>query len=111
MMKKLNLKIIIPVIGIIIGIITVFMGLTTHEFNYSYNGFVFRETYGGDAYTGIQNACAQVTTNTYHIYELIQTFSKIFFVIVGLLTILHYVEKLFENIKVLKNESRTLDVE
>ena len=111
MIKKLNLKVIIPVIGIIIGIVTVFMGLTTHDFNYSYYGYVSRETYGGDAYTGIQNACAQVTTNTYNIYGLIQTFSKIFFVIFGLLTILHYAEKLFENIKVLKNENKKLDAE
>jgi len=103
--KNLNFKIIVSLIGIIVGIVSLGIGILEDDFNYHYNGTVGRKSYGGDAYTGIQQACAQAATNAYHIYEVFQVFSKIFFIILGLLIILHYTEKLFDNIHVLKEKN------
>lgn len=103
-----NPKIVISIIGIIIGIVTIFIGITTFEFTWHYNGTVSKQEYGGDAYTGIQNACAQTATNVYNTFKLVQTFSQIFLIVLGALIVLHYIEKLFENIKILKEENKKL---
>ena len=80
------------------------MGITTSEFTFHYHGTISQKEYGGDAYTGIQNACAQTATNVYNTYELIQTISQIFLIVLGTLIVLHYIEKLFENTKILKEK-------
>jgi len=109
--KYLNFNTIVSIIGIIIGIVSIGIGIMADDFNYHYNGTVGRKSYGGDAYTGIQQACAQAATNSYHIYEVFQVFSKIFFIIVGLLIVLHYAEKLFYHIQILKDEIKKMEVE
>lgn len=96
-MSKSKGKIFVSILGIILGIVVIIIGLTA--FNDTYKGTVSKEEYGGDAYTGIQQACAQTATNTYHIYEIIQTFSKIFFVILGIFVILHFLTVLCEDSK------------
>ena len=54
--------------------------------------FEYFETYGGDAYTGIQNAAAQTANNIIHLNQSIESATKIFtlfaagiFVIIGFL--------------------------
>ncbi len=102
--KILNFKSIICILGIVLGIVVIIIGLTNIDFNNSYQGYVAREEYGGAAYTGIQNAAAQVTTNTYNMYQTIQTFSRVFFVISGVLIILHYALMLYDSIKFYKSK-------
>lgn len=97
--KKLNFKRVICILGIILGIATIVIGIATDEFNYSYQGYGDREIYGGDAYTGIQNATAQTATNVYNLYQTIQAFSKSFLIVLGVLIILHYALVLHETIK------------
>ncbi len=94
-MKNKGLRIAFSITGIVIGVIIIIVGLV--NFNLSYNGTGSKEIYGGDAYTGIQQASAQSATNTYHVLEVVQNFSKIATIITGILVILHYT---FELIKV-----------
>ena len=94
-MKNKGLRIAFSITGIVIGVIIIIVGLV--NFNLSYKGTELRERYGGDAYTGIQQASAQTATNTYHVLEVVQNFSKIATIITGILVILHYT---FELIKV-----------
>ena len=46
--------------------------------------WVSSKSYGGDAYTGIQNAAAQTANNINYLRENINTFAGLFFVIVAL---------------------------
>lgn len=96
-MSKSKGKNFVSILGIILGIVVIIIGLTA--FNDTYTDTVSKESYGGDAYTGIQQACAQTATNTYYIYEIIQTSSKIFFVALGIFIILHFLTVLCENSK------------
>lgn len=118
--KNLNhTKIIKAILGIIAG--TIIIIVANNSFNSSYKPkepetaeiSVKTESdakYGGDAYTGIQQASAQTATNTYYIYELVQNtnngigivsrqimdFSNMFFTTLGILVILYNAGKLFE---------------
>lgn len=97
--KKLSFRIIICILGIILGIATIVIGIATDKFNYRYWGYGEVETYGGDAYTGIQNATAKTVTNVYNLYQTVQAFSKSFLIVWGILIILHYALALHETIK------------
>lgn len=102
-MKSNKSKIIIASIGIVVGIIIIIIGAT--YFDYSYSGTVMRQTYGGDAYTGIQQASAQTATNTYHVFEINQLFAKLALIVTGILVILHYSSVLCDNITITKKEN------
>ena len=97
--KKLNFKIIICIVGIILGVVTMLIGVMSDEFNYSYYGYGEKETYGGDAYTGMQNAAAQTATNVYRLYQTVQVFSKSLLIILGVFIVLHYALMLYETVK------------
>ncbi len=96
---KISKDNIIPILGIILGIVIIVIAITNDTFSFGYNGTTGKESYGGDAYTGIQNACALTANNTYHTYELLQEGFQILFIIIGILIILHYLEKLIKSIK------------
>lgn len=63
-------KLISPVLGVIFGIIIIAIGanFSGNHYSYNYDGIYIQETehikYGGDAYTGIQNAAADAANNT-----------------------------------------------
>lgn len=95
--KKINFKIIICIAGIILGIATIIVA--TNEFSYTWGRTVGYKTYGGEAYTGMQNAAAQTATNVYWTFDAIRIFSKSFLIILGVLIILHYSLLLYETIK------------
>lgn len=59
---KKNFKLFVGIILAILGIIAIIMG---NSVNY-YGGYELESKYGGDAYTGIQNAAAQTANNVYN---------------------------------------------
>lgn len=105
-MKKINeekaFKIILSAVGILVGVVIIFIALRDNYYNLYRCEHVKQKIYGGEAYTGIQNAGAETANNVSMLYNLIQYTSKIFLIVLGILIILHYAEKLFENIKKLK---------
>lgn len=94
-------KIIIAVIGILFGIFIIFLSMSRTIENVDSNPceYVKDAKYGGDAYTGIQNAAAATANNVGDVCWIILRYSKTFMIILGVLIILHYVEKLFKIIK------------
>lgn len=89
-MEKINRKyeIVKGVILIVIGIVALVISS-----NISIPGSTeSKESYGGDAYTGIQNAAAQTATNVYQVgngieelYNQIMMFTGIAFIGIGIL--------------------------
>ncbi len=99
-MKAKNSKnTLISILGIILGIVIIVVAITNESFSYHYSGTTGKEEYGGDAYTGIQNACALTANNTYHTFELVQECFQMLFIIIGALVILYYLGKLLESTK------------
>lgn len=65
----MNLKKIAAILFVIVGIVSICLACSAYDMstgNYEYN-----ESYGGDAYTGIQNAAAQGANNTIKVAEAI----------------------------------------
>lgn len=93
-MKINESKKLISILGIISGLIIIFVGLT--RFNASYASSAEKQSYGGDAYTGIQQAIAQDTKNTSYIDEHLLLFCKTMVIITGVLVVLHYATNLSE---------------
>ena len=57
------------VVLMIIGVVSVILSM--HVFNLSTGSYVLQEAYGGDAYTGIQNAAAQTANNVQWLTEAV----------------------------------------
>ena len=68
------------------------------------------ERYGGDAYTGIQNAAAQTANNIRYLAEIIQIGLGGILLIAGLLIILHYIKNIITTLATEKAEKNTTDV-
>ncbi|MBR2476759.1 MAG: hypothetical protein IKB50_01340 [Clostridia bacterium] len=64
--------------------------------NYSLGSTASRESYGGDAYTGIQNAAAQTANNIYKNTEILATGLSMILFILGLALIFYFGCKLAE---------------
>ena len=64
-MKKAStiIKIIASALLFVWGIIIMFFGISDNTSFYFYGNYTANETYGGDAYTGIQNAAADTANN------------------------------------------------
>lgn len=104
--KKKNAKktkivnIISAIVGIVCGIVMI-----GESFNmrYFYGTWVSKETYGGDAYTGIQNAAADTANNIKGLISEISHIAEQFFFVAGLLIIAFCTMKLIKAI-VIKND-------
>ena len=103
-MNKTPLQKILPIVGVIAGIASIIIGFTCSEFNFYYSGTVSKESYGGDAYTGIQNASAQTATNVFNVYQCLQAFCKYFFILFGVILIIHYLDKAITISRECKND-------
>lgn len=86
-----------------IGVLSIIFAILCFVLNgeYDYGSFVGWETYGGDAYTGIQNAAATTANQVLRLNENIETLAnciKIGFgfilLIVGVLLIFYGIQKL-----------------
>ncbi|MBO4893736.1 MAG: hypothetical protein J5562_02330 [Clostridia bacterium] len=89
------------IVGIISGFISVVfsfvvkgMSIGSYERNY---------TYGGDAYTGIQNASAQTANNVQELADLVRTGIFAFLLVFGLALICFFLSRLVEKVPVDKN--------
>lgn len=81
-MEKIKKKMLQNIFGIISGIISIIYAFIIKTME---NGDVVNTiTYGGDAYTGMQNAGAQTANNIFHLNEMIQTGLFAFFLIFGI---------------------------
>lgn len=86
-------------IKLIAGVALIALGITSMLFiNYTYyfGAYEDNNTYGGDAYTGIQNAAAQTANNVYNVGELLEEmyyvermYTGIVFVVAGSLLSLY----------------------
>ncbi|MBE6618598.1 MAG: hypothetical protein E7626_02285 [Ruminococcaceae bacterium] len=85
----------VSVIGILIGIFCIIVsGIVFSENGGTYTK---RFTYGGDAYTGIQNAAANTSNNVALLHNLVALVSGYAFLIVGLIMIWKSICKLVES--------------
>ena len=80
---------VMDILGIIVGLITAIFGITQmNEGNYIMT--VESIKYGGDAYTGIQNAGAVTANNIKMLIEVMEKYFSTFFVILGIFLIIHF---------------------
>ena len=82
-MKKL-----FNILGITSGAISLIGGLAV--FGKSTPGYVSHLSYGGDAYTGIQNASAEAANNVYYLFYMIQSGLSIFLIAFGIALIAYF---------------------
>lgn len=77
-----------PIGGIISGILSVIFGISMFgkEVGYHENSSM----YGGDAYTGIQNAAAQTANNVKALSEMVQTGFAFLLIAIGLIAIFYF---------------------
>ncbi len=80
--------------GIIIGIVSVIMSIIT--FNMYEGPFESAKAYGGDAYTGIQQAAAQSANNIVHAAKILRFGLGSVLLILGLGMIVYFAMKLGE---------------
>lgn len=79
-------------IGILTGVVSIILGIIT--FATKVGNYERAETYGGDAYTGIQNAAAQAANNIYYTGEMLRFALASILVVIGTFMIIFFVEKL-----------------
>ena len=91
-------KLVASIALIIIGLYTCFTaGYSDSSYSSIYTSSLEKEkktSYGGDAYTGIQNAGAQTATNAYYIYHRVDDFAKKALVTAGWVIVICGVENL-----------------
>lgn len=90
-------KVKVPsIFGIITGVLSFLIGITGIVVNYSASHYVSYEKYGGDAYTGIQNAAAATASNVSNLGDTVSNGFNVILVILGLAIIFFFMGNLFE---------------
>ena len=88
-------KKIISIIGTIVGIMSIRYSFVIRKMS---TGMFERElAYGGDAYTGIQNAAAQTANNVQDLTEVLRKGFSSVLLIVGLLAVCYFMAAFFED--------------
>lgn len=88
-MEKNNIKMFAYIAGAAAGALSIIFSFAVYSFDLG--STEMRLAYGGDAYTGIQNAGAQSATNIYYLNHILRFgFFAILFVI-GIVLLCHYV--------------------
>ena len=88
-MKKLS-----NIVGIISGMISIVFSFVVKGMSIGY--YEQNYTYGGDAYTGIQNASAQAANNVQDLADLVRTGIYGFLLVFGLALIFFFLSRLVE---------------
>ena len=78
--------------GIISGILSIIFGIIVLVKDVG--DYEFSSSYGGDAYTGIQNAAAQTANNVQALSEIAKNGFGFLLVAIGLIAIFYFVSKL-----------------
>ena len=79
-MKNQKLLKLASTLFIVAGLIAIAFAIVTicQDVNYVVGSYTWYETYGGDAYTGIQNAAADTATNVYYLNHNLEDFAVMF---------------------------------
>lgn len=89
-LSKKNINIILNCIGIFLGGVMIIISLSS-----SFSGnTVIDKMYGGDAYTGMQNAMADAANNIDSVADGLEFTVRGFGTVSGLLVIIHYIKAL-----------------
>lgn len=107
--KKVDILKLLPIIsnaiGVVSGILSVIFGIYVKNGNYgTYPYYIAGESYGGDAYTGIQNAVAHTANNVRSVYFLAREGAMFLFIVIGLIAIAAFSTKLIDAVKAYKND-------
>lgn len=90
MKKSLVANLVFDIIGAFSGLLSIIFSFIIFFMSNGY--FELSERYGGDAYTGIQNAAAQTANNVQDLCELVQMGFGGILLIAGLLLTCHYIK-------------------
>ena len=94
-MSKLG-KLIISAFGIVNGIISIIFGIII---GISSDGTsTISKSYGGDAYTGIQNAAADTANNVRILTNVIEKFGSYLLIVIGIFIIVTFAYKLINTL-------------
>lgn len=107
--KKVDILKLLPIIsnaiGVVSGILSVIFGIYVKNGNYgTYPYYIAGESYGGDAYTGIQNAAAHTANNVRSVYFLAREGAMFLLIVIGLIAIAAFLTKLIDAVKAYKND-------
>lgn len=92
---KKNLGMLISLIGgMVSGLVSLFFGIMMYSMPTGY--WESSERYGGDAYTGIQNAAAQTANNVQDLAQIAQQGFAFVLMAAGLITVFVFASKLFK---------------
>lgn len=94
--KLVNL--IVNAIGSFSGLLSLIYGFILKGKTYPIQ-YTSRGTYGGDAYTGIQNAAADTSSNLIIIVSILRDTLSMLFIIIGLAILSYFIYRLFKAIK------------
>ena len=90
--KKPSKKQFGPILGMIAGILSVIFGVVV--FSMSTGSWEPPKSYGGDAYSGIQQAAAQTANNVQELADICRCGFAYLLIVVGLITIAVFASKL-----------------
>ena len=88
-------KLICSIIGAVGGLISIILGFVVSGM--STGSWESNSSYGGDAYTGIQNAAAQTANNVQDLAEILKTGMSSALIIFGIAMIAYFGLKFFKN--------------
>ena len=90
-MKQIKQK-YFSIAGMVVGAFSVIMSFVVKGQNYS--SYEYRSSYGGDAYTGIQNAAATTANNIGYLTDLVAYGLFVILLVFGLACIVYFGKKL-----------------
>ncbi len=96
--RKANFDIVklsICALGIVLGLVLTIVGITTYNSSL-YGDYIRSESYGGDAYTGIQNAAAETANNVMALEWSVREIGGVMLIAFGLVVVLYFALKVFE---------------
>lgn len=91
--KPTDLKKTFNLVGMIDGVLSIIFGLVV--FGSSIGSMEIDHSYGGDAYTGMQNASAQAANNIYELSGMIKTGLAGLLIVVGIALVCYFGAKYF----------------
>ncbi len=100
--KTKLIELIFSIAGIFDGVLSIVFGIIIAVLKKGF--YVVTESYGGDAYTGIQNAAAYTGENVRILIDCVKTIGSFMFIVAGLLLIIVFTKKLLLELNKEKEE-------
>ena len=92
-----SFKMIPALLGVLSGLISLIMSFVVRGMHIG--GYVSSSTYGGDAYTGIQNAAAETANYVSTLSRVVRSVGADVLLVLGLAIIAYFAYKLLENVE------------